>query len=68
MTIPPFGPAAQTPEQRARVLEQMQQTIPSLRAHAQRHGFVQHLYAQYVAGELSWRQVSQALASRLASR
>jgi hypothetical protein len=46
---PKFGPAAQTPEQRAWVLQQMQFMIPSLRkATAQ----MQQLYARYVAGEL----------------
>ncbi|WP_223650218.1 hypothetical protein [Hymenobacter psoromatis] len=61
MPTPYFGPNAQTPEQRARVLEQMQQAIPSLRVKANVHAFVRGLYAQYVAGEVSWQQVSQAL-------
>lgn len=55
---PKFGPAAQTPEQRAWVLAQMQRIIPSLKTKAT--AYTQQLYARYVAGELSWAQVSQA--------
>ena len=55
---PKFGPAAQTPEQRAWVLAQMQRMIPSLKTKAT--AYTQQLYARYVAGELSWAQVSQA--------
>jgi len=54
-----FGPAAQTPEQRAWVLEQMQNVIPSLKTKAT--AYAQQLYSRYVAGELSWLQVRQAL-------
>jgi hypothetical protein len=54
-----FGPAAQTREQRARVLQQMQATFPSLRAKATT--YASQLYERYVAGELSWLQVRQAL-------
>ncbi|MGI4742442.1 MAG: hypothetical protein ACRYG7_45370 [Janthinobacterium lividum] len=54
---PKFGPAAQTPEQRAWVLEQMQRMIPSLKTKA--CAFTQQLYARYVAGELSWSEVHQ---------
>jgi len=54
-----FGPAAQTPEQRAWVLEQMQRVIPSLKTKAT--AYAQQLYTRYVAGELSWLQVHQAL-------
>ena len=54
-----FGPAAQTPDQRAWVLEQMQRMIPSLKTKAT--AYSQQLYARYVAGELSWLQVRQAL-------
>jgi hypothetical protein len=54
-----FGPAAQTPEQRAWVLEQMQRMIPSLKTKAT--AYAQQLYSRYVAGELSWGQVRQAL-------
>lgn len=57
--IPKFGPAAQTPEQRAWVLAQMQRVIPSLKTKAT--AYAQHLYTCYVAGELSWLQVRQAL-------
>ncbi|TVT37839.1 hypothetical protein FNT36_22005 [Hymenobacter setariae] len=56
---PKFGPAAQTPEQRAWVLEQMQRIIPVLKKASP---YIQQLYARYVAGELSWTQVSQARA------
>lgn len=54
-----FGPAAQTPDQRAQVLERMQQAVPRLRRRATT--YVQQLYARYVAGELSWQQVWQAI-------
>jgi hypothetical protein len=54
---PKFGPAAQTPTQRAWVLQQMKAMLPGLRkATAQ----VQQLYDRYVAGELSWAEVHQA--------
>lgn len=56
---PNFGPAAQTPEQRAWVLEQMQRVLPRLKTKAT--AYAQQLYARYVAGELSWMQVRQAL-------
>ena len=56
---PNFGPAAQTPEQRAWVLEQMQRVIPSLKTRAT--AYAQQLYARYIAGELSWSQVRQAI-------
>ena len=55
---PRFGPAAQTPAARTWVLRQMQDAIPALRKAtpaARRH------YARYVAGELSWAQMRQAL-------
>jgi hypothetical protein len=55
---PKFGPAAQTPEQRAWVLEQMQRSIPSLKREVTT--YTQQLYARYVAGELSWPEVYQA--------
>lgn len=54
-----FGPAAQTPEQRAWVLQQMQRVIPSLKTKAT--AYAKQLYARYVAGELSWGQVREAL-------
>ena len=54
-----FGPAAQTCEQRARVLQQMQATFPRLKTKAT--SYACQLYARYVAGELSWLQVRQAL-------
>ena len=55
---PKFGPAAQTPTQRAWVLEQMQRMIPSLKTKAT--AYTQQLYQRYVAGELSWNEVYQA--------
>jgi hypothetical protein len=55
---PKFGPVAQTPAQRAWVLEQMQRMIPRLRKNA--CAATQQLYARYVAGELSWPDVCQA--------
>jgi hypothetical protein len=55
---PKFGPVAQTPEQRAWILEQMQRSIPSLKREVTAHA--QQLYARYVAGELSWPEVYQA--------
>jgi hypothetical protein len=54
---PKFGPAAQTSEQRAWVLKQMQHTVPTLKREATTHP---QLYARYVAGELSWTEVHQA--------
>ncbi|TPG65521.1 hypothetical protein [Hymenobacter nivis] len=56
---PKFGPSAQTPQQRAWVLQQMQAVIPSLKAKATVHA--RQLYQRYVAGELSWGEVRQAL-------
>jgi len=62
---PKFGPAAQTPEQRAWVLAQMQAVIPSLKTKAT--AYARHLYSQYVAGELSWLQMRQALDANTAA-
>jgi UDP-N-acetyl-D-mannosaminuronate dehydrogenase len=62
---PKFGPAAQTPEQRIWVLEQMQRVIPGIRNKA--CAYTQGLYTRYVAGELSWSEVYQAR-KRFASR
>ena len=56
-----FGPRAQTPEQRALVLVQMHDAIPSLKTKAT--GATRQLYARYVAGELSWLDVHAALKS-----
>ena len=56
---PKFGPAAQTPEQRAWVLEQMQSIIPSLKTKAT--AYAEQLYARYIAGDLSWSQVRQEM-------
>lgn len=54
-----FGPNAQTPQQRAYVLAQLQAVNPRLRTHATAQALA--LYARYVAGELSWEQVRQTL-------
>ena len=54
-----FGPSAQTPTQRARVLAQMQAVIPGLKTKAT--AYARQLYAEYIAGELSWPEVRQAL-------
>jgi hypothetical protein len=54
-----FGPAAQTPAQRAGVLEQLKAALPYLKTNATPSA--RQLYARYVAGELSWAGVRQAL-------
>ena len=54
-----FGPSAQTPEQRARVLTRMRDAVPSLKTKAT--AFAQQLFTRYVAGELSWLEVHAAL-------
>ena len=54
-----FGPSAQTPAQRAWVLEQLQTALPSLKTKAT--AYARQLYARYVAGELTWADVRQAL-------
>ena len=56
---PKFGPSAQTPEQRAWVLAQMQIVLPRLKTKAT--AYAQQLYARYVAGDLTWLEVHQAL-------
>ncbi len=56
---PRFGPDAQTPEQRAYVLRQLQTTFPQLAARVP--GLSQQLFDRYVAGELSWEEVRRAL-------
>ena len=54
-----FGPTAQTPAQRAWVLEQMQAVVTDLKNKATTAN--QRLYARYVAGEVSWAEMRQAL-------
>ncbi|WP_197076690.1 hypothetical protein [Hymenobacter terrenus] len=56
---PRFGPDAQTPQQRAYVLTQLQAVYPRLKTKAT--AYAHHLYARYVAGELTWPDVRQAL-------
>jgi hypothetical protein len=58
-STPRFGPAAQTPAQRAWVVTQMHQAIPSLKK--QLTAPARALYARYIAGELSWQQMRQAM-------
>lgn len=53
-----FGPSAQTPEQRALVLAQMKAAVPGLK---NAPALARQLHARYVAGELSWLEVDQAL-------
>lgn len=62
---PRFGPAAQTPAQRAWVVTQMHQALPSLKK--QLTAPAQVLYARYIAGELSWQQMHQAMEEEAAS-
>lgn len=52
---PRFGPDAQTPAQRVRVLARMQVTFPALQTDVSAR--VQQLHARYIAGELSWKEV-----------
>ena len=59
LSTPLFGPAAQTPAQRVWVVTQMHQALPSLKK--QLTAPVQALYARYIAGELSWQQMRQAM-------
>ena len=54
-----FGPSAQTPQQRANVLRQLQLVYPQLRTKAT--PYAHELYARYVSGELSWPEVRRAL-------
>jgi hypothetical protein len=56
---PKFGSAAQTPEQRARVLAQMKDAIPSLKSKVT--AYTQDAYDRYIAGELSWTEMRQVL-------
>jgi hypothetical protein len=53
-----FGPCAQTPEQRAWVVKQMQAVIPALK---KKSAYAQKFYEKYISGELSWLQVRQAI-------
>lgn len=54
-----FGPFAQKPAQRAVVLAQLQATLPGLKTKAT--VFARQLYTRYVAGELGWADVRQAI-------
>lgn len=56
---PRFGPAAQTPQQREYVLQQLQAVFPRLRTKATAQA--RELYDRYVAGELTWPDVQLAL-------
>jgi len=61
-----FGLWAQTPQQRAFVLQQMQDVILSLKR--QTSAEAQRLFNGYIAGELSWQQLRQALDQTQATR
>lgn len=56
---PKFGPCAQTPTQRAYVLKQLQAVNPRLKTNAT--AYARQLFDRYVAGELAWADVRQAL-------
>ncbi|RPD49327.1 hypothetical protein DNI29_00545 [Hymenobacter sediminis] len=50
-----YGPSAQTPQQRAYILRQLQAANPSL--YTRISARVRALYDRYVAGELTWGEV-----------
>ncbi|OUJ70043.1 hypothetical protein [Hymenobacter crusticola] len=50
-----FGPAAQTPPQRAHILHQL--LVLAAEAHRKSSPQDQQLYQRYVAGELSWVEI-----------
>ncbi|RIY04817.1 hypothetical protein D0T11_21435 [Hymenobacter rubripertinctus] len=52
-----FGPDAQTPAQRAYVLQQAKAANPGIVRNAT--PYTHQLYGRYVAGELSWAQVCE---------
>ena len=54
-----FGPYAQTPQQRAYVLQQLQAAIPRLKTKACARS--RQLYDRYVAGEITWADVRERL-------
>jgi hypothetical protein len=54
-----FGPGAQTPEQRAWVLAQMLDYLPSIRTKVT--AFAQQCYDRYISGELSWQEMRETL-------
>jgi hypothetical protein len=56
---PRFGSDAQTPQQRAYVLKQMLAVFPHLQAKASM--CASPLFARYIAGEITWDEVRQAL-------
>ncbi|MCC2546618.1 hypothetical protein LJY25_09200 [Hymenobacter sp. BT175] len=56
---PRFGPDAQTPEQRALVLKRLLASLPRLESNATT--YAHQLYDRYVAGELTWTEVREAL-------
>lgn len=56
---PRYGPHAQTPAQRAYVLAQLKSANP--RPFQNLTPRAQALHERYVAGELTWEQVRQAL-------
>ncbi len=54
---PKFGPNAQTPAQRAYVLQQVKEANPGIVRNAT--PYTHQLYGRYVAGELSWKEVCE---------
>jgi hypothetical protein len=52
-----FGPNAQTPAQRAYVLQQVKAANPEMARNAT--PYTHQLYGRYVAGELSWAEVCE---------
>lgn len=50
-----FGPRAQTPEQRATILRQMEAVCPGLTSKVST--YTTQLYERYVKGELPWGEV-----------
>lgn len=52
-----FGPAAQTPQQRAHILRQLVDLTTPPRVRIPTH--VRNLHQRYVAGELSWQEVRE---------
>ncbi|MCR5889719.1 hypothetical protein LRS06_18465 [Hymenobacter sp. J193] len=53
--LPKYGPQAQTPQQRARILVQMKAANPVL--YKDLPPALEQLHARYIAGELSWTDV-----------
>lgn len=52
-----FGPCAQTPQQRATIVAQLELAVPGLVTKA--NPYTRQLYVRYIAGELSWTEVKE---------